>query len=432
MARRMGAILAFMLFSTISSAPSVVRRVSKEPASSVVRRVSKVPLGDVEISSSPVHTSNEPLAVVQKEDRSNGMPQDLAIDLAVIDTVIDLAVARKVDPSNGMPQDLAVVRKGDPSNGMPQDVHILHISQCTGRSATEDLKQHVKGTVYSKETCFDDELADQKRVVAFLRNPRSHVLSQYYHCDTMRQELMSALRKTGHSGPFRKTGDGNEKQNWPDLSGWLDHWASLKENVENGTASQKDTLHCYLPINLQVRQMSCKARGTQKFVGLDAQALSHPTNYAGNVSVALSNIQRIAHVGITEFYQESMCLFHVQEFDEFPPYCNCENLTAWKSFSQKRESHGVIYHPSWENITQSDFKRIDALTHEDWQLYTAGIERFTAEIHQAEQRFNKKILCDMSGLYEISSKASMQTARFGSNGCASNRAWIESMWHLSS
>jgi len=267
---------------------------------------------------------------------------------------------------------------------------VLHISKCAGTSVMVDISEHVRGDVVSAETCWDDIRIGHRRMVTFLRDPRSHVISQYYHCDMCAHTPGMYFRL----------------QNWPDqpnMTKWLDHWITLKDNASAGTVADNSTFHCYLPIDLQVRQMSCKAN--HSFCpGQDDRALSDIANFGGSLATALSNLHMLAYVGIIEFYQESMCLIHVQEFDEFPAYCDCRDATAWGTFHDHHTDHGVAYHPSWSELTQSDIERIDKLTFEDWLLYTSAVKRFHADLQRVEQRFGKRILCDLPRLIKLSYK----------------------------
>lgn len=302
-------------------------------------------------------------------------------------------------------------------------LYLLHIAKTAGTSALYDIPDdHLpKNAKFSEgEVCHDNWRMDDARRIAFLRNPRAHVISQYYHCD------MDA-----HLNPKVEIFN---PQNWPakpNLWAWLDHWGSrldkfnadraavrervkaagdqavklTREQLESESLKDEDTFHCYLPANLQTRHMSCKER-EYPFPSEDRRVIANLNVYGGDKDTALNNLKELAYVGITELYQESLCVIHAGELNEVPENCNCENEAAWKTFHQKKFDHGVSHsHPGVDQLAAGTNKiLIDKLTEDDWELYVAGVRRFKEEAKAVEQKFGKKIICDDAKIDALMSK----------------------------
>eukprot|EP00928_Gymnodinium_smaydae_P049367 TRINITY_DN3311_c0_g3_i1.p1 TRINITY_DN3311_c0_g3~~TRINITY_DN3311_c0_g3_i1.p1 ORF type:complete len:421 (-),score=55.85 TRINITY_DN3311_c0_g3_i1:105-1232(-) len=264
---------------------------------------------------------------------------------------------------------------GDSTNST---LFFVHIAKTAGASAIVDLPRYhlrTERTFESDEVCALTAPRDAE-LITFLREPRAHVLSQYEMCRYRKKHPELYMHPVS----------------LPDsLNAWLHHWVAAMTPMRVGNASV-DFFYCYMPLNLQARLLSCN--GIDFNPGRDEVVLNDTVGkYNVNLELAMSQIkEKFTYVGVTELYQESMCLVHVIERDEFPPYCDCENRSAWSTFPETHVRHGVEAH-SVRNLKREDARLIDDLTAEDRRLYDAALQRLTRDIHRVEAKFGKKILC---------------------------------------
>lgn len=266
----------------------------------------------------------------------------------------------------------------------------MHIPRTGGTSFKQDAyKTTVNNgtlTLFSKEGCWawKNRFPYVDAVVTFVRNPRSHVLSQFLYCTQGQIKGLTQVRK------FRP---------------WIEDWTKIKNKGtfvgDFGSRGHSDKqlffqkyltssflpFHCYSPWNLMVQHFSC--RGT-------------PFNYTNQsveakTEIAIQNMKETYFVGITEAYQESLCLFHVKVHDTLPGFCDCKNGTSWRSFNSTHMGFYLL--PVRDKPKVSDWRPettelVDNLTRGDWALYQASLNRFARELHAVEQRFNTTIMCD--------------------------------------
>mmetsp|Transcript_1861 Transcript_1861/g.5629 ORF Transcript_1861/g.5629 Transcript_1861/m.5629 type:complete len:363 (+) Transcript_1861:68-1156(+) len=260
-------------------------------------------------------------------------------------------------------------------------VYYLHIPRTSGSSFIWDAQRTLWDLqMASKEGCYDwkDKIAGVGQVAAMVRSPRAHVLSQYLYCSEGPIAWMTKVRG------FRKWA-----QDWVELQarGTVvgDYSAGGHDQIKNQKFVTFTALpfKCYNPANLQCQHFTC----------------NRPFKYPAKVDVdlAIRNMEDTWFVGISEAYQESLCLFHVKLRGILPPFCNCMDKTAWFSFNQTRYARHAARTKASHNV--SDFpaevlQAVDSLTAADRMLYKAAVRRFVQEVHGAEQTFETKILCE--------------------------------------
>jgi len=215
-----------------------------------------------------------------------------------------------------------------------------------------------------------------RSVVTFVRDPKAHVYSQFNHC---KENLDNWFKPVGFPATFQD---------------WLQYW------VQRGPEAQQHPLgngfHCYMPHNLQTRALSCTAESCEwATCALDTQVLGESAgSFTLNGTHALDHLKAVSVLGLTEFYQESMCLAYVHFRDELPPWCDCEDEKAWDGFPEVSYTHGSKHKPVGQTtFSAEELGLIQQLTQWDQAVYDAASKRFLAEIADAEQRFGKKILC---------------------------------------
>lgn len=286
-------------------------------------------------------------------------------------------------------------------------IYHLHIPRTAGTSFQLDAAKVLLSNfslfnpldLKSKEGCYGwrDTIGGILWVATMLRNPRAHVLSQYLLCSEGHISLVTGVPK-GHGG----------------FGAWVERWSELLDSGKVvGDFSAADRLDqkssqqyllfsampmkCYCPLNLQSHHLTCKVPYT------------YPAKIDGEL--AIQNMNKIRFVGIQEAYHESMCLFYVKVRKKLPEYCNCTDPVKWKTFwgtyasyhgDKTRTDHNVSHQP------KEVLRQVDKLTAADRALYKAGVERFVRELHEVEQQFNTKIMCDSTLAAYTKSKDPMQ------------------------
>jgi len=295
---------------------------------------------------------------------------------------------RSLSDASGLVQ-LASHSHGHQGGHEVQDiVYYMHIPRTAGTSFFRDANRVVWGLVMtSKEGCYGwkDRLDGVDRVATMVRNPRTHVLSQYLYCSEGPISWMTKVRG------FQK---------------WIKDWTGLQAQgtvVGDFSAGGHDQIStqkyvtftslpfkCYNPANLQSQHFTCK----------------RPFKYPDKVDaeLAVRNMQNTWFVGVAEAYQESLCLLHVKARGTLPAFCDCRDRTSWLAFNQTRSArHGERTKLS-RNVSEQPegvLRAVDALTAADGLLYDAAVRRFVRELREAERRFGRSILCAESPLARL-------------------------------
>jgi hypothetical protein len=253
-----------------------------------------------------------------------------------------------------------------PNAAGPDDMYdIMHIPKTAGTSFEHDASELVTIPLNGRGwnelpycNWMRPDIANTK-VLAMLRDPRAHVLSQYHHCK---------------DSPTHHATSGNDHMP-PSFEEWVDKWHD-NESSRHVHSSQKqkaiaESTCCYNPTNLVTTRMMCLANATH------------------DMSIAIERIQSLWFLGITEFYTQSICLLAEKTTGRLPPYCVCgsgeqANLTH-QDWSVK--SHDI------KDVSESTLSKIDDITSEDRTLYEVALKRFTAEVKEVESRHNVSMFC---------------------------------------
>ena len=148
---------------------------------------------------------------------------------------------------------------------------------------------------------------------------------------------------------------------------------------------------CYCPYNMQTSRLICDSNMASILGGGVKYCYPSP-----NLTEAVRNMHAATLLGVTEAYQESICLFHANLLESLPDFCNCDS-PSWTSYASKAQHgvrHAVPYNETIDDMPQQVLNRVDEMTREDRQLYKAAVTRFIADIEKVERRFGSKILCE--------------------------------------
>jgi len=263
----------------------------------------------------------------------------------------------------------------------------IHIPKVAGDSFTINSKWYVPdGTgYYGAERCPAGILQELRRRVAkrhlsgmsfglltFLRDPTAHVQSQY-------MELK-------YDYGWHWGGKEQFLQDCPTITAYLDRFTT-------GNGTKHADYIAYHPQDMQTRSLTCEGLGedivTQpsdihKYMEIDAHKLGE----------ALKSVENYTFIGITEFFQASMCMFHdkVRPGSPLPDFCDCRDKVKWSTFPKNHESHHVPYH-SLKDLSQEDLQKAAVLTENDQIVYKAGLKRFYREVRELEERRGLQIHC---------------------------------------
>jgi len=238
----------------------------------------------------------------------------------------------------------------------------LHIPKCGGTSFDSDVRTYFPDFHHS-EGCYDDHTSE--RMITMLRNPRTHVLSQYFHCRTSKYH--SYGQKLIHAS-------------FPEwIESWYDHLTEMDR-------FKHQPFCCYRPNNLMTARFSCGNGISEK------DAHFHPAP----IPLLKEKIANLTFVGLLEAYSESLCLLRIRETGQFPDECDCETErvghTVDKPIEVKHITNGVQKH-NISDYSEDVLKKVDKLTSLDKVLYELGKARFLADVQEAEKRHHKRILC---------------------------------------
>ena len=253
-----------------------------------------------------------------------------------------------------------------PHGGVTKEVFYLHIPKTAGCSAVADLSRMVgRQNLFSYETCYPWAAPHNfSHSFVMFRRPRDHMLSAYEFC-----KVGGAQH---HPISFLLMPKSFEE--------WLQKW---KESPSFGNFLLDHRFACVCPYNLQTARLVCG-----DFYG-------QYCHEKPDIELALQHMKSFSAVGITEAYQESMCLFEYQLTQQLPAYCHCKDPTGWAS-AQLTFIHEEGYSKGVDDYEDGLLEILDDMTQLDRHLYKAAVQRFIEDLEQLEKKFSTRILCDGS------------------------------------
>lgn len=209
-----------------------------------------------------------------------------------------------------------------------------------------------------------------EHVYAIVREPKSHVLSMYFHC----------LESKDHKYAAHKM---------PSLDDWLTAWVDAIDN----TTKQKENneFRCYNPINFQSKWVGYNTETNITNVSIDIDADQHHHHYQD-----LKN--RFLVLGDNAQMDKSACMIFIQYAGWVPKQCDCtdiivDNNNSDASSLQQKFDHGVIHHGGTFRTTQSQDEKIALIRNLDRHLYNVSRQVFYEQVREVEFKFKIKI-CD--------------------------------------
>lgn len=255
-------------------------------------------------------------------------------------------------------------------------------------------------------------ISEQPRPVYFrygytlIRNPRHHVISQYFHCKESRPH-----RNKAHFMPDTLT-------EW--LLGWVE--TSKREGIDVGGlrppvrraraaagpgAGEDGDFKCYDPRNLQTT-----------FTKFSYSDWRRGGNREWNRTKAKADLEkRFQVLGLTERTAQSMCLIAIRFTGWVPPKCDCTDIMINQEQSKANntdadytiqdenrnsnitlvqgKSHGVEHHGATYVTTPTEDALLDELTQWDQKLYDLAQELFWERLIDTEYEYGVRICEDV-------------------------------------
>lgn len=183
---------------------------------------------------------------------------------------------------------------------------------------------------------------------AVIRNPRHHVLSQYFHCAESEEALM---RKEKRGEPMI-----------PPLDDWLVFWIE-----KNNTPVHGAQFGCYDPRSMQSRYVDYKPQNKSRLQ------------------------QKFTVIGPLDELDKTICVMFIHWTGWVPECCVCteeENANARIIQNEKATSHGVKNHGASFNTTASQDSMINMLIETDMALYQHTKQLFGRQVEVTEKELN--------------------------------------------
>lgn len=258
-------------------------------------------------------------------------------------------------------------------------VNILHIPKTAGSSfiSEVDRSKIFKSGLPQTEFCYDLMLRkfgplNASYIVAFYRAPRAHMYSQYLEC---KYDWWGEMKTNGTAFPRK----------YPNPVGfgkWI-HWFynSWNGQMSASTNITNDYYNCYHPYNMQTRFMSQNCRSpAYKYLG--------PLTNA-SLALAIERVNTLPFIGLTEYFDASMCLFWFYSRQHQVMKKNCQLKGEFLEIRKRQThfSHGVPKH-SEDDIKELLWKHVDQLTQMDTILYRFATIRFFHNLQFFESQTN--------------------------------------------
>ena len=245
-----------------------------------------------------------------------------------------------------------------------------------------------------------------------LREPRSHVLSMFMQC------YQNTYKKAEYSTAFHRnaSGDFGGDAEMQELSRRVNSFRAWITNFAAWNRGDQD-FQCYVPINLQARQLTCPGdRATDEPYApapvIDSYqsawyvASTDPDPQDGNLAGALAALDEISVTGVLDALEETACMVHYKVTGGvLHPGCECGSsdggggapseavsMEAKRPVMAYHERHGLdTLH--YDVLPDDLQEMVDAVTRVDDEVYRAAVQRLLIEVGRVESATGKIILC---------------------------------------
>ncbi len=197
-----------------------------------------------------------------------------------------------------------------------------------------------------------------------LRDPHSHVLSQYFHCKE------SYDHRYGHDAIGT-------------LDEWLEYWSNaLNESGYDpfeqyiGSSLRGHVFKCYIPVNMQARKLH----------------MNHTLILDADEEVAKQEIRsKFDIIGDNAQMDKTICATVARITGVLPSACDCSQEKVQRIL--KDGDHGVTNHGNTFETTAQQDEWIKKITEVDQRLYEYAKIIFAEQVAKVEEEFGVK-MCD--------------------------------------
>jgi len=203
------------------------------------------------------------------------------------------------------------------------------------------------------------------RTYTMIRNPRYHVLSQYFHCKESTDH-----KKRAHFMPSS-------------LDEWLEAWVLALDNETK--AEENEQFQCYDPRNLQ-----------SAFAFHDVEGEENE-NYNRDEFTMMEVIKkRFDVIAPFERMDVAICVMFIEFSGRVPEECVCAadkdtTATGIERHLEVDIKHGVRHHGRSYNTTLEQEALIEKLTRDDDWLYSRTMELFETNLKDLEEEYGVEI-----------------------------------------
>jgi hypothetical protein len=258
--------------------------------------------------------------------------------------------------------------------------NFIHIPKTAGASFLVESPRHMSvGTTLqgNREKAFHGTPGLPKDMVILLRQPIKHCLSQFMEC---KHDEWGKVVTNGTAFPRTSENNNTDATDYDDFEVWVDHFLNHTE------FGRSFAFHCYDPYNMQTRYL-VKAKLVH-FV-------HYETELEPSLDVAKSNLDSIGLVGISDYYEASVCLFeyHTLRGRLLPEYCTCQGSRLQLADKNMiRLTHNVPKH-SIHDLNANLLQKVHRLVQMDLQLYDYALRRFRRQLEKVRMTTGVDLLC---------------------------------------
>ena len=278
-------------------------------------------------------------------------------------------------------------KKHDERAEIPEHWTLLHIPKTAGDSLMLDAPKHLPIGTTLTGNC-ESSLARTKKdapIVVLLREPTSHVLSQFLEC---KYDWWGKAQTNGTSFP----GMGKLDDVMGGFDAWIKHFVDIARHRKYGPSV---AFNCYDPYNMQARYLAAG-------VSLSGAHLTRQRKdrFPSVTAAKKKLMQQVQVVGIVKHYPASICLleYHAMGGQLVTPECQvCDETTQKISLATSdalfHEAHDVPPH-SISMISNATRAIIEGeMTRVDKELYRAGLKLFQQEVDAVYEATGVDLLC---------------------------------------
>lgn len=241
--------------------------------------------------------------------------------------------------------------------------HMYHIPKSAGTQFFFNFRRCIPkdANFTASENCLESDPVSGVKYIAMLRDPVSHVLSQFFHC-TSSNPAMGRIHKAHQA-----------RVNMGTWEAELDDW--LNRTIASGGVEKVlgGKVACYNPWNMMSKFLECTNRHDAR---LDAMVPpTHkppfaPPDLGTNYTAILEALDNLFFYGFVEFYPESLA--RVCALANGKPYVKNSQRAATHT---KGYNHNVTSHSRW-NLKQHTLDMIRILVPADMDLYMEALRRW--------------------------------------------------------